>query len=573
VKSYPRLRLEGFTERLRNAGLLSEAGADRLKRLREGSGQPLLQLLVSKGLVGEEELYRFIADVVGLPYKVLDPLELDYEVVTASLPGAYAKNFGLIAFAEEDDRLKIATSNLLDMRPLEDLTHLLDREIELYVSRPSEVQKVIRQFYGLHSSLVAAAEEMGARPGDVDLGNLERYVSSDTTEGIEPTDRPIVNAVNHLLQYAFEERASDIHLEPHRSGIAVRLRIDGILHTIYTIPRKLHLPILSRIKMISGMNIAEKRRPQDGRIRTSFEGKPVEIRTSTVPIAFGEKAVLRILDPAILMQDIGALGLSADDQDVYREMVDCSYGLILVTGPTGSGKTTTLYSTLTALATTEKNITSIEDPVEFVTDEFNQIAVQPAVDLTFITALRHVLRQDPDIIMVGEVRDEETARSAMRSALTGHLVLSTIHTNDTATTAIRLVDMGIEPYLIASTLVGVVAQRLMRTVCEGCAEEYRPSPAVLSALGIDPDESVTLRRGKGCRSCRGTGYKGRTGIFEVMRMSEPLRDALTGGASVDEVRKLARRQGMTTLRENARAKVLEGLTTPEEMVRVTAVNV
>jgi general secretion pathway protein E len=420
---------------------------------------------------------------------------------------------------------------------------------------------------------VAAAEEMGARPGDVDLGNLERYVSSDTTEGIEPTDRPIVNAVNHLLQYAFEERASDIHLEPHRSGIAVRLRIDGILHTIYTIPRKLHLPILSRIKMISGMNIAEKRRPQDGRIRTSFEGKPVEIRTSTVPIAFGEKAVLRILDPAILMQDIGALGLSADDQDVYREMVDCSYGLILVTGPTGSGKTTTLYSTLTALATTEKNITSIEDPVEFVTDEFNQIAVQPAVDLTFITALRHVLRQDPDIIMVGEVRDEETARSAMRSALTGHLVLSTIHTNDTATTAIRLVDMGIEPYLIASTLVGVVAQRLMRTVCEGCAEEYRPSPAVLSALGIDPDESVTLRRGKGCRSCRGTGYKGRTGIFEVMRMSEPLRDALTGGASVDEVRKLARRQGMTTLRENARAKVLEGLTTPEEMVRVTAVNV
>jgi len=573
VKTYPRLRLEGFTKRLHNAGLLSEAGLERLQRLRDGSNQPLLQLLVGKGLVGEEALYRFIADVVGLPYKVLDPLELDYEVVTASLPGAYAKNFGLIAFAEEDDTLKIATSNLLDMRPLEDLTHLLDREMELYVSRPSEVQKVIRQFYGLHSSLVAAAEEMGARPGDVDLGNLERYVTSEASEGIEPTDRPIVNAVNHLFQYAFEERASDIHLEPHRTGIAVRLRIDGILHTIYTIPRKLHLPILSRIKMISGLNIAEKRRPQDGRIRTSFEGKPVEIRTSTVPVAFGEKAVLRILDPAILMQDIGALGLSSQDQEIYRDMVDRSYGLILVTGPTGSGKTTTLYSTLTALATTEKNITSIEDPVEFVTDEFNQIAVQPAVDLTFISALRHVLRQDPDIIMVGEVRDEETARSAMRSALTGHLVLSTIHTNDTATTAIRLIDMGIEPYLIASTLVGVVAQRLMRTVCESCAEEYRPSPAVLSALGIDPGESVTLRRGKGCRSCRGTGYKGRTGIFEVMKMTEELREALTGGSSVDQVRKMARNQGMTTLRGNARAKVLEGRTTPEEMVRVTAVNV
>ena len=573
MRNYPRLKLDGFEKRLRNAGLLTEAGEERLARLRSKDDTPLLPMLVQKGLVREEELYRFIADVVGLPYKELDPLDLDYEVVTESLPGAYARNFGLIAFAEDGQTLKIATSNLLDMRPLEDLTHQLDREIELYVSRPSEVQKVIRQFYGLHSSLVAAAEEMGARPGDVDLGNLERYVSSDTGGGIEPTDRPIVNAVNHLLQYAFEERASDIHLEPHRSGIAVRLRIDGVLHTIYTIPRKLHLPILSRIKMISGMNIAEKRRPQDGRIRTSFEGKPVEIRTSTVPIAFGEKAVLRILDPAILMQDLSTLGLSEKDLEVYRDMVDRSYGLILVTGPTGSGKTTTLYSTLTALATSEKNITSIEDPVEFITDEFNQIAVQPAVNLTFITALRHVLRQDPDIIMVGEVRDEETARSAMRSALTGHLVLSTIHTNDTATTAIRLVDMGIEPYLIASTLVGVVAQRLMRTVCESCAEEYQPSPAVLSALGIDPGRDLTLRRGRGCRACRGTGYKGRTGIFEVMQITEPLREALTGGGSVDSIRRLAKKQGLTTLRENARMKVLEGSSTPEEMVRVTAVNV
>ena len=573
MKGYPRLRLDGFPKRLRNAGLLSEDGIKRLERLSEKSSVPLLTLLTQKGLVDEEELYRFIADVVGLPYKVLDPLELDYEVVTESLPGAYARNHGLIAFAEDGQTLKVATSNLVDMRPLEDLTHLLDREIELYVSRPAEVQKVIRQFYGLHSSIVAAAEEMGSRAGDVDLGNLERYVSSDTSKGIEPTDRPIVNAVNHLLQYAFEERASDIHLEPHRSGIAVRLRIDGILHTMYNIPRKLHLPILSRIKMISGLNIAEKRRPQDGRIRTSFEGKPVEIRTSTVPIAFGEKAVLRILDPAILMQDISGLGLSEKDLEVYRKMVGSSHGLILVTGPTGSGKTTTLYSTLTALATSEKNITSIEDPVEFITDEFNQIAVQPAVGLTFISALRHVLRQDPDIIMVGEIRDEETARSAMRSALTGHLVLSTIHTNDTATTAIRLVDMGIEPYLIASTLLGVVAQRLMRTVCESCAEEYSPSPSVIRALGIAPDQEVWLRRGKGCRVCRGTGYKGRTGIFEVMRMTEELREALTQGASVDSVRKLARSQGLTTLRDNAREKVLEGSTTPEEMIRVTAVSI
>lgn len=569
MKTFPRLNLIELPDRLREAGILTEDGLMRLERLQQTSEEPLLNLLVNKGMVDEEKLYRFIAEISGLKYKVLDPLELDYEVVTESLPGAYAKNHRLIAFGATDDVLQIATSNLVNLRPLEDLVHLLDKEIDLHVSRPSEINRVIRQFYGLHSSLVAAAKEMGSSPDDVDLGNLERYVSSETADTLEPTDRPIVNAVNHLLQYAFEERASDIHIEPHREGIVVRLRIDGVLHTIYTIPKNLHLPILSRLKMVAGMNIAEKRRPQDGRIGTHFDGKPVEIRLSTVPMAFGEKAVLRILDPAILMQDLSTLGLEDDQLVRYRSMIGEPYGLILVTGPTGSGKTTTLYSTLTAIATPEKNITTIEDPIEFVTDEFNQIGVQPAVGVTFVSALRHVLRQDPDIVMVGEIRDEETARSAIRSALTGHLVLSTLHTNDTATAAVRLIDMGIEPYLLCSTLIGVVAQRLVRKVCPECGESYVPSESVKKSLGVADDDSVRLRRGKGCRLCRGTGYKGRTGVFEIMRKSQRVEKNLLHEASVDEVRATSKEEGMKTLRESARRKVVDGVTTTEEMLRVT----
>ncbi|MBD3370128.1 type II/IV secretion system protein [Candidatus Fermentibacteria bacterium] len=569
MKTFPRLNLTELPERLKEAGILTEDGLMRLERLQETSEEPLLSLLVNKGMVDEEKLYRFIAEISGLKYKVLDPLELDYEVVTESLPGAYAKNHRLIAFGATDDVLQIATSNLVNLRPLEDLVHLLDKEIDLHVSRPSEVNRVIRQFYGLHSSLVAAAKEMGASPDDVDLGNLERYVSSETADTLEPTDRPIVNAVNHLLQYAFEERASDIHIEPHREGIVVRLRIDGVLHTIYTIPKNLHLPILSRLKMVAGMNIAEKRRPQDGRIGTHFDGKPVEIRLSTVPMAFGEKAVLRILDPAILMQDLSTLGLEEDQLVRYRSMISEPYGLILVTGPTGSGKTTTLYSTLTAIATPEQNITTIEDPIEFVTDEFNQIGVQPAVGVNFVSALRHVLRQDPDVVMVGEIRDEETARSAIRSALTGHLVLSTLHTNDTATAAVRLIDMGIEPYLLCSTLVGVVAQRLVRKVCPECGESYVPSESVKKSLGVADDDSVRLRRGKGCRLCRGTGYKGRTAVFEIMRKTQRIEKNLLHEASVDEVRATSQEEGMKTLRESARRKVVDGVTTTEEMLRVT----
>ncbi len=566
MKAIPHIDMSMLPKNLHDAGILSDNGFERLSRYDDVTDDNILGILVARGLVPEELLYKFLAGLAGLPYKVLDPLELDYQVVTDLLPGAFAQKHHLVIFDDSDLSLKVATSDLEDTRPLEDLIHMLGRDIDLYVGRPSEIARVIRQFYGLHGSITAAVKEMGSKNG-VDFGNLERYISSETDKKVEPTDRPIVNAVNHLLHYAFEERASDIHLEPHRKGTVVRLRIDGVLHDIYKIPKKLHLPILSRIKMISGLNIAEKRRPQDGRLRTHFEGKPVEIRASTVPVAFGEKVVLRILDPALLMQDLTMLGFDNDDLVKYKKAIGRPNGLILVTGPTGSGKTTTLYSSLTTLATKEKNITTIEDPIEFVTNEFNQIAVQRAIDLTFATSLKYILRQDPDIIMVGEIRDKETAKSAMRCALTGHLVLSTLHTNDSASAAIRLIDMGVQPYLLSTTLVAVVAQRLVRKVCEKCSEEYVPSRSLRESIGLE--EGVALKRGKGCRNCRNTGYKGRIAVFEVLEMTEEIRNTVMNGASIDDIRRTAVKQGMTTLHSNTLSKVRDGITTPEEMLKVT----
>jgi len=569
VRSIPMLDFAALPGRLEAAGLLTRQGMERLSRLWQSPDPSLLGILVSRGLVTEENLYLFLSRQTGIPFRNLDPLELDFELVTSSLPGAFAQRNHAVVIGRSEDKLMVATCNFTDPGPIEELPHLLGRDIELYISRPTDIAKVIRQFYGLHSSILAAAREVGVTDSeDVDLGNLERYVSSETARGLEPTDRPIVNAVNHLLQYAFEERASDIHLEPHRENTLVRMRIDGVLHNVYNLPKKLHLPILSRVKMIAGMNIAEKRRPQDGRIRTHFEGKPVEMRASTVPAAFGEKVVLRILDPGILMQDLSSLGFEEDERERYRQLVKKSMGLLLVTGPTGSGKTTTLYSTLTALATTEKNITTIEDPIEFVTDEFNQIAVQPAIDVTFSTALRYILRQDPDIIMVGEIRDQETARSAIRCALTGHLVLSTLHTNDTASSAVRLLDMGVEPFLLSSTLIGIVAQRLVRTVCSECAELWEPPQPLLASAGISDRSGGVFRRGKGCRACRGTGFKGRTAVFEVLEVTDRIRDALAGSAPTNELRRIAVEEGMRTLRLNAARKVCSGVTTPGEMVSI-----
>jgi general secretion pathway protein E len=377
--------------------------------------------------------------------------------------------------------------------------------------------------------------------------------------------------VDHLFTYGFDQRASDVHIEPKRDQTIVRLRIDGLLHTIYRIPKSVHPAILSRIKGLARLDLAEKRRPQDGRIKVERSGKEAEVRVSTVPVAFGEKAVLRILDPDILLQDLEGLGFSSADFIKYRKLIEVPNGIFLITGPTGSGKTTTLYSSLRFLVSERNNITTIEDPIEMVHEQFNQIAVKPQINLTFANILRHVLRQDPDIIMIGEMRDLETASNAVQSALTGHLVLSTLHTNDAPSAITRLIDLGVQPFLISSTLTGVVAQRLVRKICPHCEEAYRMRVADLAPLplGKNPKSEVELKMGKGCLQCRNTGYLGRTGIFEVLPMSEKLGKLTNRKAPLADLQEAAAEEGMLTLQQSAVDKMLRGVTTFEEVVRVT----
>jgi len=390
-------------------------------------------------------------------------------------------------------------------------------------------------------------------------------------EELPANDQHIVNAVNHLFSYAFDQRASDIHIEPKREVVLVRMRIDGVLHTVYRIPKKVHSAIVSRIKNLSRLDMAEKRRPQDGRIKTHKGGVEAEIRISSIPVAFGEKIVMRIMDPEILIQDLTGLGFTEKDQGKYNDMISQPHGMILVCGPTGSGKSTTLYSTLRQLSTPEINTTTIEDPIEMVHEEFNQIAVQPAVDITFATILRNILRQDPDIIMVGELRDLDTAQNAVQAALTGHLVLSTLHTNDSPSSIIRMLDIGVPYFLVQATLTGIVAQRLLRKICLKCIDSYVLPSQKLLDIGIDVglEGDILLYRGLGCSQCRGTGYYGRTATFEVLPYTSEIRKLTTPHANLALIRDMAYKENLVSLRENSVKKLLDGITTVDEVLRVT----
>ena len=519
--------------------------------------------------------------------------------------------------------------------------------MDLVVATRADIEAVNKGFYNLKSSLQHAEKQLSeSRIATVDLGNQE-HLSKASTD-LDPAAAPVVKALDHILGYAFEQRASDIHFEPKRNLTLVRLRIDGVLHDVHVIPKRVYEAVVSRIKLLSGANLAEKRRPQDGRIKREqwIEGtatirttgssatlveckaganpfapvsvgdtilvtdrggaeqrrkltakasnasitvdeavtltgtnghsfrwmkNEVELRVSTMPTAFGEKAVLRIFDPDILLKSIDELGLSPHDLPKFNEFIARPTGIILVTGPTGSGKTTTLYSVLKHLSRPEVNIVTIEDPIEMVFEDFNQVQIRPQIDVTFASTLRTVLRQDPDIIMVGEIRDAETADHAVQAALTGHLVLSTLHTNDAPSSITRLLDLGVPHFLITSTLIGVVAQRLVRENCPQCTEEYAPTEAEAAAMKI-PFEKLKpyrFRRGKGCLHCRETGYLGRTGVYEILPMTEKIRRLVSQQAGSLEIFKAAREEGLRTLKEAAIEKVFRGVTTTTEMVRVT----
>ncbi len=525
-----------------------------------------LEIPDSRKLLSEDRITEIIARAVGMRYLKIDPLKLDLEIVTSHVSRAFALKNMLVPVDLLDGALIIAVADPFDSYAIDELQRTLRINVERVLSSRSDILKVLGEFFGFRASVVAAESETIQ---GTDISNLEMHFQMHTPHLEENgTDKHVIAAVDFLLQYAFDQRASDIHIEPKRDRSMIRLRVDGVLHNIHNVPKKLHPAIVSRIKLLARLDLSEKRRPQDGRIKTSHKSKEIELRVSTLPVAFGEKVVIRIFDPDILMQDLENLGFEPREYQLFNSFIHQPNGIILVTGPTGSGKTTTLYSSLRALASPEVNIVTVEDPIEMVLEEFNQVGVQTAIDVTFSTVLRNILRQDPDIIMIGEIRDKETADNAVQAALTGHLVLSTLHTNDAPSSIIRLLELGVPYFLLSSTLIGINAQRLVRTICRECKQERLLNEAERKHLGFG-EEDVIVWEGAGCSSCRGTGYKGRIGIFEILDVNSRIKAAINAESDLALLGAIAREGGMTTLRESAIRKMLLGETTFEEVVAVT----
>jgi len=538
-------------------------GYEIIQRLQfPSSGDP-------SGVLGEVEIAKAVAADADLEFVRIDPLDLDADLIESRMSRPFAKRHRMLPLGMRDGRLQVACANPYDLESIDSFRRIVERDIDLLVASEPDILKGINEFYGLRHSVKRAEKDLSQ---GIDLGNLEALVRMKDEAEIESSDQHIVNAVEFMLQHAYDTRASDIHIEPKREDCLIRFRIDGVLHDIQTVPNIVHKAVVSRIKTMSRLDIAEKRRPQDGRVKTQRGGKEIELRVSTLPVAFGEKLVLRIFDPEVLIQDLPSLGFYPDELDLFNNFITRPHGIILVTGPTGSGKTTTLYSALTAISTPELNITTIEDPIEMVSPAFNQTAVNIKAGVTFAAALRHILRQDPDIIMVGEIRDPETAQYSIQAALTGHLVFSTLHTNDAASSITRLIDLGLERYLVTSTLAGAMAQRLVRKVCPHCAEDRYLSGDEIKTLmlSVAPGKRIKVKSGAGCFECRGTGYLGRTGIFEVLAINDLVKQLILEGADAPKIKREAVTHGMRTLRQSALRKLAEGVTTYEEVMRATS---
>ena len=516
-------------------------------------------------------LARLVAEDAHLPFYKIDPLKLDVDMIESRISRPFARKYKMVPVAIRDGKLVVAIVNPFDHVAVDSYRPMAKQEIDLVVAAETDILGVINEQYGFRASVTKAERDL--TKGAIDLSNLEQYVKLKSGADIETSDAHIVNAVDFLLQHAYDSRASDIHIEPKREHANIRFRIDGVLHEIQRVPKLVNLAITSRLKTMCRMDIAEKRRPQDGRIKTEREGKEIELRVSTLPTAFGEKVVMRIFDPEVLLRDLGGLGFYEDELKTFADWIKRPHGIILVTGPTGSGKTVTLYSALKSLASPEINITTIEDPIEMVHEDFNQTSVQNKIGITFASALRTILRQDPDIIMVGEIRDGETAQNAVQAALTGHLVFSTLHTNDSATSITRLVDLGIQPFLISSTLIGAMAQRLLRKICEDCKRNRPLSLEEASMLNLQAPagKRIIVKEGAGCIRCRNTGYFGRTGIFEILPVDNAIRDLIDRGEDFLRIKDMAIKRGMRTLRQSALRKLAEGVTSFEEVVRVTGI--
>ena len=560
-------------------GLVPQAEADRVAQSRTHQYEHPLELIAAQKwrsakppgrLLTLETLVEWLAGKLKVPYFHIDPLKIDLSAVTATMSISYAERFRILPVAVDRMTLTVATSEPFVRAWADELEQMIKLDVRFVFANPVDIRRYLGEFFTLARSMKKAQE---TSKGDVSLArNFEQLVELGKHGHLDANDQHVVHIVDWLWQYAFEQRASDIHIEPRRDVGLVRFRIDGVLHQVYTIPQPVLIAMTSRIKLLARMEIVEKRRPQDGRIKTlSLEGTEVELRISTMPTAFGEKLVMRIFTPEVLVREFADLGFTPDDRDRWERMIKEPNGIILVTGPTGSGKTTTLYTSLKHIATPEVNVCTVEDPIEMIEPMFNQMQVQPVIGVDFATGVRTLMRQDPDIIMVGEVRDRDTAETAVQAALTGHLVLSTLHTNDAPTAVTRLLDLGVPPYLLSSTLLGVMAQRLVRTLCPHCKKPADPPDdetwrALTAPWRADKPDKIMAP--VGCLECRMTGYHGRIGLYEIMLMTPALRKLVTHDADDRAIREQAYKDGMKPLRVSGAMKVAAGITTAEEVLKV-----
>jgi type IV pilus assembly protein PilB len=556
---------------LLDEGIVPREQLDRAIQMQQRSGGHLGRILIELGTVTEQQMARALAIQWGMSFIDLAQESVDPEAVKV-IPQHLALRHKVLGVGRTARRLKLAIADPLNIVALDDVRLVTGLEIEPVIAPEEEISAAISRHYAGDIDLMDEAARSAAGL-DIEIGDdRSDEVSLDRLRTMVE-EAPVVRLVNLMINQAIADGASDIHIEAHKRHVQVRYRVDGILRDVMNAPKGVQAGLISRVKIMANLDIAERRVPQDGRIHVTADSREYDLRVSTLPTVFGEKAVMRILDQSSTRLGLNKLGFAPVTLDLWHQMVSKPYGMILVCGPTGSGKTTTLYSTLHRLNTTDKNILTIEDPVEYQLPRVNQVHVNPKAGVTFASALRSFLRQDPDIIMVGEIRDRETAEIAIQASLTGHLVLSTIHTNDAPSAATRLVDMGIEPFLISSSVIGVLAQRLVRTVCRNCIESYHPPIEALHRLGVAPKEGedVVFYRGRGCDRCKGSGYRGRLALFELMPMTEAVRDLILRGASAAAIRTQAIQDGMRTLRDDGVIKVLEGATTVDELLRVVFV--
>ena len=578
-----RLTVAEILSLLVNDGIVGKPDADALladSRLKRQLAHPLANIADQKWrsqlpphrALNLEDLTEWFAGKVGLEYYHIDPLKIDFTAVTDIMSSAYATRFGILPVQVTAREIVVVTTEPYLREWEKEIQPIIKKSIRRVIANPVDVARYLIEFYNLARSVKKATKQGGQSSG---LSSFEQLVElGRTNRQFDANDQHIVNIVDWLWQYAFEQRASDIHIEPRRELGIVRFRIDGVLHQVYQIPMSVMAAMVSRIKILGRMDLVEKRRPQDGRIKTrTVDGQEAELRLSTLPTAFGEKLVMRIFDPEVLVRNFTDLGFSDEDRARWKTMSESPNGIILVTGPTGSGKTTTLYSTLKQLATSSVNVCTIEDPIEMVEPAFNQMQVTSAVELDFAQGVRALMRQDPDIIMVGEIRDLETAEVTIQAALTGHLVLSTLHTNDAPAAVTRMLDLGVPSYLLSATVLGVMAQRLVRTLCPTC-KKSSPATAEDEAMWdrlVAPwkaNRPTHFHHPVGCLDCRMTGYRGRVGLYEILMLSADMKQTITDNGDLAKIRDLAYREGMKPLRISGAMKVASGMTTLAEVFKV-----